>query len=535
MHELSEQFLSHLRAIWRYRWYAVVAAWMIAIGGWIAVYLIPERYEATARVQVDTESMLKPLLAGLTVHPNIDQMVVMMGRTLVSRPNIEKLIEMAHMDVGLNTPADRDRLVNHLTKELSINSGGRENLYTISYVDNSPQQAKQVVEALLQLFMERTLGDQRKDAESARHFIDEQVAAYNSKLVAAENAMTEFKRKHMGYMSGDTRDYYTRLVEAQTSLNQATLEYKEAEDSRGAIKKQIAEAEENRRILKKQLAEAEESAALSEDLSVDDGIRLEIDSRIQALEQKLDGLRLIYTEKHPDIVSTVHILDQLKEQRKVELAQKRAEMKRRKPHQVAAPVVDPVTQQLTVALSSAEASVAALKARVAEYGRRYAELQAAANAVPQLDADYTQLTRDYEVTKKNYEALLGRRESAQISGDMDTRAGATDFRVVDPPRVPSAPKWPNRRLLMSLVLVAALGGGLAVAYLVSQIRRTINDERKLREVSGLPVLGTVAMTLTDSQKGRRAQGFAALVISCVSLLSAYAAIMVMLVLSTARG
>ena len=75
MHELADQLLFHLKATWRYRWYAVVVAWIIALGGWTAVYLMPDRYEAQARVYVDTQSMLRPLLSGLAVQPNVDQMV----------------------------------------------------------------------------------------------------------------------------------------------------------------------------------------------------------------------------------------------------------------------------------------------------------------------------------------------------------------------------------------------------------------------------------------------------------------------------
>jgi polysaccharide chain length determinant protein (PEP-CTERM system associated) len=176
-----------------------------------------------------------------------------------------------------------------------------------------------------------------------------------------------------------------------------------------------------------------------------------------------------------------------------------------------------------------------MKARVAEYGKRHDELKAAANAVPQVEAEFTQLTRDYEVTKKNYDNLLARRETAQMSSDMESRAGVTDFRVIDPPQVPSLPKTPNRRLLMSLVLLAALGGGLGGALLISQIRPTFNDERRLREVGGLPVLGTVVMAWTEAQKARRARGLVALLISFASLLSAYAAIMVALVLTASRA
>jgi capsular polysaccharide biosynthesis protein len=171
---------------------------------------------------------------------------------------------------------------------------------------------------------------------------------------------------------------------------------------------------------------------------------------------------------------------------------------------------------------------------VSEYGKRYNDLKAMANAVPQVDAEYTQLTRDYEVTKKNYESLLTRRESAQITGDVEARASLIDFRVIDPPQVPSVPKAPNRLQLLSLVLLAALGGGLGIAFLISQLRPTLNDERRLREVSGLPVLGTVVMAWTDAQKARRTRGLVALLFSFLSLLSAYVAIMATLVLTVSR-
>lgn len=521
MHELADEVLSHVMATWRYRWYAVVFAWIIALGGWVAVFLLPDRYEATARVYVNTQSVLRPLLAGLTVQPNVDQMVAMMGQTVVSRPNLEKLIRMAEMDADLKTPEDREQLITRLTRDLTIRGAGRENLYAIAYTDKNPQEAKRVVQSLLTLFVEGTLGDQRKDSESARDFIDDQLRIYNDKLVAAEKAMTEFKRRNMGLMVGDRRDYYTRLVEAQTALSGATLDLKEAENSRDAIKNQLD-------------SDTEVPSLLSDNRDNPDvGIPSEIDARIQALEQKRDGLRLNYTEQHPDLIAIERIISQLKEQKNAE--QKKAEPKQRKSSPGSTQVKDFVHQQLSVTLAAAEASVAAMKARAAEYTKRYNELKATANAVPQVDAEYTQLTRDYDVTKRNYENLLARRESAQISGDMETRSHVMDFKVVDPPQVASVPKAPNRRLLMSLVLLAALAGGVAGAFLVSQSRPTIDDERRLSEVSGLPVLGTIMMAWTEAQERRRARGLVALGISFAGLLSTYAAIMLALVQTAAKA
>jgi len=94
---------------------------------------------------------------------------------------------------------------------------------------------------------------------------------------------------------------------------------------------------------------------------------------------------------------------------------------------------------------------------------------------------------------------------------------------------------PNRQLLNSLVLLMALGGGGGLAFVLSQIRPTFNDERRLREASGLQVIGTVVLAPTDAQKARRTRGLVALLISFASLLSAYAAIMAALVLTATRA
>ena len=510
MHDLADQLLAHLKSVWRYRWYAVVCAWLIAVGGWISVYLTPDSYEANARVHVDTQSMLRPLLTGLAVQPNVDQMVAMMSRTLISRVNVEKVIRMADMDIGLGTSENREGLIAYVTRRLTVQSAGGENLYTISYVDQDPKRAKRVVESLLAIFMEGSVGGKLKDSESARRFIDEQLKNYSEKLVAAEKAVTEFKRRHQGLTPGAGGDYYARLSDARTALRQAELELREAENSRDAIKKQLAGEEE---ITSRRGAAGAAGAS-------------DIDTRIKALEEKLDSLRLSYTDRHPDVIALQRIIAQLKEQ-------KLAEEKLQGP--AARAPKGRVYEELSVALATAEADVAAKKTRVAEYNIRYKELQAAANALPQIEAEYAQLTRDYDVIKSRYASLLERRESAQITGDVEVSDVAMGFRVIDPPQVPRAPAAPNRPRLISLVLLVALGGGLGISFLIAQFRPTFSDERRLKDVSGLPVLGTVAMAWTDEQKKRRARGLVGFALSVLSLLSAYVAVMVSLVLTVARA
>jgi polysaccharide chain length determinant protein (PEP-CTERM system associated) len=522
MHDLFEQLLAYLRAIWRYRWFGAVAAWVVAVAGWTAVDLLADRYQASARVYVDTQSILRPLLAGLVTQPNVNQIVEMMSRTLISRPNVEKVIVMANMDTQLKTADERDAMVTRLTRELTIKSSGAENFYTIAYANKDPQQAKRVVQSLLSIFVEGSLSNKRKDTDSARSFIDEQLKIYGEKLTAAENAVTEFKRRNMGLMPGQGQNFYSRLGEAQVAVNQARLELAEAEQGRDAIKSRLM-VEAPPSLLDERPAP---------EVVTPEAANPELDARIQVLQQKLDGLRLTFTEHHPDIVAILHSIDQLKEQRQRENERKQREMeqrqreaKLRKPSPVATQTQDPLLQQLTVSMSEFEATVASLKARVAEYERRLNGLKAAANAIPQVEAEYTQLTRDYEVTKKNYEQLVSRRESAQITGDMQSNASVMDFREVDPPQVPAVPEWPNRPLFKSLVFLASLAGGVGFAFLMSQLRPTINSERSLREIGGVPVFGTVIMAWTEAQRRREKMGLIALSVCIFGLLSVYAAIM----------
>ncbi|NWG88155.1 MAG: chain length-determining protein, partial [Hydrogenophilaceae bacterium] len=142
MHEVLAKLLSYLRAMWLRRWYAIIAAWLIALVGWAWVYVTPNQYEATARVYIDTQTMLKPLMTGLTVAPNMDQIVTMMTRTLISRPNMEKVARMTDLDVRAKTPKETEALLDGLASDIKLNVTRGEDLYTLSYRHRDPEIAK---------------------------------------------------------------------------------------------------------------------------------------------------------------------------------------------------------------------------------------------------------------------------------------------------------------------------------------------------------------------------------------------------------
>ena len=149
LEKLASQWLGIAQGMWARRWYGVAAAWLVGALGVVAMLLVPERHEASARIYVDTQSILKPLMKGLTVQPDAEQQVVMLSRLLVSRANVERLVEMAQLSSGDESVVERDELVDGVGRGVVVRSAGTDNLYTLSYRDPDPQTALRVVESLV--------------------------------------------------------------------------------------------------------------------------------------------------------------------------------------------------------------------------------------------------------------------------------------------------------------------------------------------------------------------------------------------------
>lgn len=476
MEDLIRQAWLVLRGMWLHRWLGVALAWGVGLISAVVIFLIPDKYEASARIYVDTDSVLRPLMSGLIVQANTDQRIAMLSRTLISRPNVEKLVRMADLDLGLKSDDDKERLIDQVTKTLTIRSAGRDNLYTLEYRDPNPEKAQKVVQSLTTIFIESSLGDKRSDTDSARKFIDEQIRIYQKKLEDAENHLKEFKLQHIDMQFDSGKGSGERIGELNIQLKQARLELREAENGRDAIKRQLVGEEP---VLLPDVPGSESSVSIPD-----------IDGRIDAQKRNLDVLLQRYTEQHPDVIGAKRVIKELEEQKRQEIAA-------RKKAAATNPVVaslnaNPAYQQMKVSLTEAEATVASLRARVSEYESRYNQAVVKVRMMPQVEAEYAQLTRDYDILKKNYDSLVQRRESASISEGMTAVSSVADFRLIDPPRASQTPVAPNRLVFLSLALAASLAVGFASSFAASQLRPTFFDVHTLRGITELPLLGVVS-------------------------------------------
>lgn len=503
MEEILSQVLSAARSAWRFRWIGLIVAWIVAAVGTIVVTQIPNRFEASARIYVDTQSILKPLMQGLAIQPNINQQVEMLSRTLISRPNIEKLIRMADLDLKTSSKGEHENLVESLTKEIQIRSTGRDNLYNLNYTNADKEKAKRVIQSLTSIFVESSLGANRKDTDTAKVFLDEQIKNHEAKLLEAENRLKDFRLRNLDTrLAADGKDAATHMSEMSQMLEKARLELREAENARDAAKQQLAEAQSGAKN-----PGLTGATALPESMAM--AATPEIDARLDAMRRNLDGLLQRYTDAHPDVVITRRQIKELEEQKRKEL-----EERRRAAAAAAAsasgPVLDstnPLVAALTPMLATAEAQVAALRARVAEYSGRLAQAKAQLRTAPQIESEATQLNRDYGIVKKNYEDLVARRQSATMSGELEMASGIVDFRLIDPPRVGDKPVSPNRTLLLAIVLGLTVAAGVAAAFGTSLLRPMFHDGAELRNKTGLPLLGVVSFAMNDADRRKDRLGY----------------------------
>ncbi len=503
MYELLQKILTYLRSMWRFRWYAMVLAWVVVIVGWYKVYTLPDVYEVSASVHVNTESVLRPLMQGLVIEPNLEQRLRLLTRTLKSRSNMEKLAQMSEDEANRNTADNVKISVDNLVSNIQLaTSRGAENIYTISYSNRDPNLANIVVNNLLSIVKENTLKRTDAGVDNAELFLSKQLENYKRKLIEAESRLEEYKKSNAELMPALGQGYFVNLQTVRESLSNAQLELSEATKRRDELKRQMSGEEPV-------FGFSASTANLSSPHP--------LDTQIQELQNQLDELLLQYTELHPKVKTLSESIERLKAKRASDLA-------RRPKTRIMQPALEtnPIYQQLSVALSEAEAQVASLRVRVAEYKERENKLQKMVNTMPAFEAELNRLNREVETQQQNYSEMLERHETALISTEMEETGNTVQFRIIDPPRVPGDPTGPNRFMLNGVVLALGIGVGLGFVFVLSEIRPVVYDTQVLNSLTGLPVFGVVSRIMTDEIKKRERMEYGGYASAFMLLISAFA-------------
>jgi len=482
---------SQVLGCWRYRWVALGVTWALCCLGWLAVGLMPNVYAAYARVYVDSQSVLRPLLQGLAVGSDAVSEMALMERAVMSHPNLEKLVQ----ETGLaRPPGDRkavEMAIMELERALTLRWEGNNTVW-VSYESIDRGQSLKVVSTLLNQLIEGALGENQADSSTAERFLAEKLKEYEQKLNESEAALAAFKKKNIGMLPGDgNADYYGRL---QVELEQLTQ-----------IEGQLRAARNRRAELQRQMEGEDPVFGLLAEDETPTVMTTPLDRQILELEQRLADLRLRYTETHPQVVAARDTLDQLRARRDEAVRTGGSRVRA-----YSSLNMNPVYQQMKIQLSQVEVELAQLQAQYAEQAGVVAGLRQKVNIIPEVEAELKRLVRDDDVNRAQYNDMLRRVEAARVTEEVGSNKGRA-FRVIDPPKVLPAPVGPNRPLLFTAILILALGAGAGTAFVLNLVKPVFFTGRDLERRFGLSVVGSVRQGLTATEtlaRQRMMVGFA---------------------------
>jgi polysaccharide chain length determinant protein (PEP-CTERM system associated) len=477
--------------MWRFRWLAMVSAWVFCLLGWMYIYSLPDVYESRADVYVDTTSATRALLGNMTIGSDVLGRVNLVTMEMTGRPRLEKVAREVDLHLGVTDAAEMAALITKMRSQITIRKEPRmRNRYRIAYQHQDPTTAHTVVTKLLDTMVEDSLGANRLDTQNAQEFLREELQAIESELESSETRLAEFKRDNIGRMPGSEGGYFQRLQTAMTDLAKLESDLQFARKRRDTLQAQL---EGERPVM-----------------GSGEGPLYDLDQRILENQTRLEEMQLRFTDLHPDVIAVKSVIEQLKRQK----AEQAEELASGDGMQFVSD--NPVFQSIQMELSKVDVDIATLLEQKEAKETNIVKLQALIDVLPQTEAELKRLNRDYEVKQAQYTALLQRLEVAELSESAE-EASDIQFRIIDPPTVPYEPSAPPRTLLILATMPLGLIGGIALAFVSNLLKPVFSDSKSLRRIIELPVIGTISAVQTHQRRRRQINEMGAMGVVAFSL------------------
>jgi polysaccharide chain length determinant protein (PEP-CTERM system associated) len=506
MRELVEQVLTEIRGSWRFRHVAMVTAWLVCLVGWAVVFAIPDTYEARARFYVDARSRLAEVMSDVGVAQTMGSQVFVVQQAMVEQPQLEKVAKETGLALRASTPEEHEALIRSLKEQVQI-STGRANeardLYTITFRDRDREMSVKVVESLLRAFVNDVLNLKERDGADVEGYLDEQLAHYARLLSEAEAKLAAFKKEHVGLLPGDNGGIFERLQREMNTLSTLQLELRTEQDRNLELRRQLQNLDPY-------------AAAAATGVKPTIVTQSPTEAAIDELERTRTELLLRYTDRHPDVIAANEQLERLYEKRE----QERLAAAAASQTGGVATSTNPVYQTAQIALNESAVRIAALEGQVAHQKGVVAELKEQVNTIPEIEAQYTELSRNYDQYRELYAEIMLKRERERM-GNAGEERDVVNFNIIDPPSAPLEPVAPPRSLLLAAVLLAGLAAGGGMAFLLHQLNPVFQDVKSLTRVFNRPVLGAVSLMWTDQQRAQRRARVAAFAAACAGLVVAF--------------
>jgi succinoglycan biosynthesis transport protein ExoP len=493
----------------------LLLGWLIV---WGASWVLPSRYRSGTLILVEQPTMPKDYVTP-NVNDDLQDRLRSITQQILSRTRLLHIIDQLNLYAdahGRLTPDDKvERMRKDIEIELVHDGEGRVSAFNVYYSSRAPRVAQQVTSELTNLFISENLEVRQQQSEDTTKFLGGQLETARKTLSDQEEKIREFKGQHVGELPAQVGSNLQILAGMQSQLQTE-------EDALNTANQQRVYLE----TLVNQYRSLQGSPKTASGTTA--GLPA-LDEELEKLRAQLADLSSHYTDRHPDvrklkeqIAKTEKMRDQIAADLRAKASAAQADPNAPTSDSADARDVSSPMVQLQGQIKANRVEIANREREIADLKIKVTDYQARLNQEPVREQQLSDLTREYEQSKANYDELLKKKNESAMATSMELLQQGERFRIIDPPSLPVRPDFPNRLKFC----VIGLGIGLAMGFVVAGAFETMDDrvydEKELQKLLPVAVISEIpALTAaTDEQNERRRlwMGWATAVFVSVTIL-----------------
>jgi polysaccharide chain length determinant protein (PEP-CTERM system associated) len=470
-----EDYVGILRRRW---WQLVIPAVIGAVLAYAVSIFLPSQYTSETVVLVEGQ-----VVPDSIVKPNggdVNERLATMQEEILSRTRLQQIIDkfQLYRETKRHIPPEEQIVL--LRKSITVSpvrpmAETRANGlpgFTVSATANQPLLAEEICTEITSFFMHQNVLLRERRAEETTDFLNKQLNDAKAKLDAQDSKLADFQRRYMGELPDETQTNFS-LLSGLTSQLEATSQA-------------LSRAQQDKIFTEAMLSQQETTAKLSQSGSSPDTLQ----KQLGTLEEELAGLRLRYTEEHPDVLKVKAEIARVQQKMQNETSAMSPQVPSAPEKEILA-ADTPQAKQLHAQLFQINQTIRERTAEQARLQQEFSKVQAKLQLSPAISQEYKALTRDSQTALNVYNDLLKKHSDSEMATDLERRRQGEQFRVLDPPSLPEKPSSPNRPFYGIAGLMGGLGLGLLVAFVLEIQDTTLRNEPDVDRILKLPTLAMI--------------------------------------------
>lgn len=483
----------------RRRWWILLTACGIAFGTIAALSFLPNRYTSEATVLVIQQQVPERYVTP-TSTTDISQALQGMTQEVLARTKLLAIIDELNLYAKDKTRKAPEALIEQMRRDIEIqpleNNPERRsvNSFKISFISENPQRAQEVTSRLTSLFIQENVKTREHQATITTAFLQEQLDAAKQQLTEQEEQIRSYKMQHLGELPEQQQGNVQILASLSSQLGNTMATLSRAQEQRAYLQSLLTGY---RNLAARGTALPGAGSANTASNPVDAA-----QNELRRLQAQRSTLLSVYTPDHPDvkkvdaeISKAAAVVSQLKATtaRKTDDVQAKPARSEDSEEDAAIAQVKSQLEANRLEIENLTKYANQSKASIEQYQNRL-------NATPVREQQLAGMLRDYELRKLNYADLLSKQQQSQLAMSLEQHQEGQQFRLVDPPSLPSLPSSPKRVKISLGGAAAGVFLGFALAFLIDTIDGTFHTEKEMIQKVRVPLVVAVPLFLSAGEE-----------------------------------